>query len=297
MTPNPVLKKLGFSETDRLVILHTDDIGMCQASVQAFIDLWENGTISSGALMVPCPWAKVAADYCKAHPGVDMGVHATVTAEWDSYRWGPISTRDPGTGLMDLNGFMWQSSQETQSNADPEAVLAELQLQVRRALAWGVNVTHVDSHMGTVFHPKFLPAYIQAAAEVQVPVLLPRGDPSAFEHSMGMDAEAAAGFPAFTAQLEEQGLPLIDWVADMPLDQPEGQMEIAKKLLGELPFGVTHFLLHPSIDTPELRAIAPDWPSRVANYRTFMDKEITTFIRNAGIQVVGYGDLKKTLAS
>jgi len=135
MQPNPVLKKLGFSDNDRLVIIHTDDIGMCQASVQAYADLWEFGGISSGAIMMPCPWAKAAADYCKAHPGVDMGVHATLTAEWQTYRWGPLSTRDPGSGLMDADGFFWRSSEEAQAQADPDAVLTELQLQVQKALA------------------------------------------------------------------------------------------------------------------------------------------------------------------
>ncbi len=294
MKPNPVLKKLGYSATDRLVILHTDDIGMCQASVQAFIDLWENGTISSGAVMMPCPWAKAAAEYCRTHTGVDMGVHATITAEWETYRWGPLSTRDPASGLMDADGFMWRSSEETQANADPDAVLAEVRLQVQKALDWGIGVTHVDSHMGTIIHPKFLPAYIQAAAQAHAPVMIPRGDAEIFQH-MGMDPETAAMNETFVAGLEEQGLPLVDGLAMMPLDQPEGQMETAKKLLDELPAGVTHFLFHPSVDTPELRQIAPDWPSRVANYHTFMNKEILAFIKNAGIQVVGYGDLKRVL--
>jgi hypothetical protein len=296
MNPNPVLKKLGYSDKDRLVILHTDDVGMCQASVQAFIDLWENGTISSGAIMMPCPWAKAAAEYCQKHPGVDMGVHSTITAEWESYRWSPLSTHDASTGLVDSDGFMWRSSQETQEHADSDAVLAELQEQVRKARAWGVPITHVDSHMGTVMHPKFLPAYIQVAMEAHTPVMIPRGDPE-FYHFMGLDDEAAAGMAAFTAGLEEQGLPLVDGLAMLPLDQPVGQMEIARKMLNDLPIGVTHFLFHPSIDTPELRAIAPDWPSRVANYQTFMNKEILAFIKNIGLQVIGYADLKKVMAA
>jgi chitin disaccharide deacetylase len=294
MDPNPVLKKLGFSKTDRLVILHTDDVGMCHASVQAFIDLWEFGGISSGAIMMPCPWAKVAADYCRNHPGVDMGVHATITAEWDSYRWSPLSTLEAVTGLMDADGFMWRSSEETQTNATPEAVEAELQLQVRKALEWGVDVTHVDTHMGTVIHPKYIQTYIQVAIQARVPVMLPRNDSTGFVH-MGMDPESADGFAALIAQLEEQGLPLVDGLAMMPLDQPVGQMEIAKKMLRELPAGVTHFLFHPSIDTPELRAIAPDWPSRVANYQTFMSPELKDFIKNEGIQVIGYRNLRKTM--
>ena len=291
MRPNPVLKKLGFSDTDRLVILHTDDIGMCQASLSAFIDLWEFGGISSGAIMMPCPWAKAAADYCREHPGVDMGVHATITAEWDAYRWSPLSTRDVASGLMDDDGFMWRSSEETQASATPEAVLGEIQLQVKKALAWGIDITHVDSHMGTVIHPKFIQAYVQTASQARVPVMLPRNDASGFLH-MGMDPETAAGFSVFIAQLEEQGLPLMDGIAMLPLDQPEGQLEIAKNMLSELPSGVTHFLFHPSIDTPELRLIAPDWPSRVANYHTFMDPGLKKFIKDQGIQMIGYHHLR-----
>jgi len=62
--PNPVLEKLGFGENDRVAIIHTDDIGMCQASVSAFIDLWEAGRITAGAAMVPCPWFGEIAAYC-----------------------------------------------------------------------------------------------------------------------------------------------------------------------------------------------------------------------------------------
>jgi chitin disaccharide deacetylase len=294
MHPNPVLKKLGYSNTDRLVILHTDDIGMCQASLSAFIDLWESEAISSGAIMLPCPWAKPAADYCRTHPGVDMGVHATLTAEWAGYRWTALSTREPASGLLDKDGFLWQTSEATQVNASPEAVTVEIQLQVRKAFEWGVDVTHVDTHMGTVIHPRFIQSYVQAARQVNVPVMLPRGDPGKYAF-MGLDAETAAVFAAFIAQLEEQGLPLVDNLAMMPLDEPDGQLEIAKKMLRELPPGVTHFLFHPSTDTPELRAIAPDWPSRVANYHTFMDPEIKQFIKDQGIQVIGYHDLKKLM--
>lgn len=291
MNPNPILKKLGFSNTDRLAIIHTDDIGMCQASVKAFTDLWENGTISSGAIMMPCPWAKTAAEYCKAHPGVDMGVHATLTAEWKDYRWRPISTVDPSTGLTDEDGFLWRSSEEAQVNGDADAVMAEIQIQVRKALEWGVDVTHVDTHMGTVAHPKFIPGYIQTAMQNQVPVMVPRGDATAYQH-IGLDPESAAMFAAFTAQLEEQGLPLLDHLVGVPLDQPDGQLELIKKMFSELPIGVTHFIIHPSVDTPELRSITPDWPSRVANYNTFMSKELKVFLKNSGVHLIGYRTLR-----
>jgi predicted glycoside hydrolase/deacetylase ChbG (UPF0249 family) len=296
MPINPVLKRLGFSSTDRLVIIHADDIGMCQASIAAFTQLWEYGTVSSGALMMPCSWAPAAAEFCRTHPGVDMGVHATLTSEWNTYRWGPLSTRDPHSGLLDEDGFFHRSTQETQANANPEAVMVELQTQIDRALTWGIDVTHLDTHMGAVAHPKFFTAYYQAAVQHHIAVMIPRGEAAVYQE-MGLDVETAAGFAALTSQLEEQGLPLVDAILSLPLDQPEGQIDLAKKLLGDLPAGLTHFIIHPCIDSPELRAITPDWKSRVANYETFMSREIKEFLKNSGIHVTGYRALRNLIRS
>jgi predicted glycoside hydrolase/deacetylase ChbG (UPF0249 family) len=294
MLPNPVLKKIGFTNNDRVVIIHTDDIGMCQASVQAFADLWEYGTISSGAVMMPCPWAPAAADYCRRHPEVDMGVHATLTSEWDAYRWGPLSTRDAGSGLMDSDGFFHRTTLDVHQNADPDSVLVELLLQIQRAHDWGIDVSHMDTHMGSVLHPQLAPAYIQAGLSNKIPMMIPRGNAASFEN-MGTGPEDAEEFFEFISMLEEQGIPLVDHISFMPLDQPENQIELAKHLLKNLSPGITHFVLHPAIDSPEIRAIADDWPSRVSNYNTFMSKEVKDVIDNSGIQLIGYRKLRELL--
>jgi hypothetical protein len=62
-----------------------------------------------------------------------------------------------------------------------------------------------------------------------------------------------------------------------------------------LPPGLTHFVLHPAVDTPELRAITPDWPSRVADYQAFSSRELREYVRRSGVQVIGYGELRDLL--
>ena len=119
MNPNPFLKKSGFSDNERAAIIHTDDIGMCHASVQAFKDLCEFGTITSGAVMVPCPWFPAVAQMCRENPGMDIGVHATLNAEWTAYRWGPVSTRDLASGLLDADGYFHQWQPAVYKNAKP----------------------------------------------------------------------------------------------------------------------------------------------------------------------------------
>jgi predicted glycoside hydrolase/deacetylase ChbG (UPF0249 family) len=294
MTPNPLLKKLGFSNDDRVVILHTDDIGMCQASLQAFMDLWDFGTISSGAVMTPCPWFPATAKFCRDNPEVDMGVHATLNAEWEAYRWGPVSTRDPESGLLDQEGYFHQWHPAVYENAKPEAVAAEVNAQVEKALAAGIDVTHVDSHMGTIMHPKFVQSYLEAAASRLLPNMLPRASAQGF-WMMGIDDETLAVYMPILQQLEAQGLPMLDGLFAMPLDQPEDNLSIAKKMISKVPTGITRFLFHPSVDTPELRAICPDWRARVANYNAFMSQELKDFIKKSGIQVLGYRALREAM--
>jgi len=296
MTPNPFLKKLGYSDNERLVIIHTDDIGMCHASLEAFRDLWKFGTITSGAVMVPCPWFPAVAQMCQENPEVDMGVHGTLNAEWEAYRWSPLSTRDPESGLLDEDGYFHQWQDAVYQNAKPEAVEAEVNAQIERALAAGIDVTHVDSHMGTIMSPLFIQSYIQAAASRQLPNMLPRIDAQGMEITGMSEAELRVYEPIMN-QLLEAGIPMLEGLLSLPLAEPNGQMETAKDLLGNLPVGITHFVLHPSIDTAELRSIAPDWESRVANYNTFMSDELKKFIEQEDIKLIGYRQIRNAIRS
>jgi predicted glycoside hydrolase/deacetylase ChbG (UPF0249 family) len=296
MASNPFLQKLGYSNTDRLVIIHTDDIGMCHASVQAFKDLWSFGTITSGATMVPCPWFPAVAQMCRANPEIDMGVHATLNAEWEGYRWGPVSTREAGSGLLDEAGYFHQWHQAVYDNAKPDAVEKEVNAQVERALAAGIDITHIDSHMGTIMNPRFVQSYIQAAASRLLPSMLPRLNALGVE-AMGIDPEEMRAYAPMMQQLEKMGLPMLDGLLFMPLNEPDEQkqMQLAKDQLGRLPEGVTHFILHPSIDTAELRAIAPDWESRVSNYNLFMSDELKRFLESEDFKLIGYRALRDAL--
>ncbi len=292
MQTNPALKKLGFSPDDRVVIIHTDDIGMCQASVEAFADLWEYGLISSGAVMVPCPWFLEAAAFSRANPDVDLGVHLTLTCEYETYKWGPISTRDPQTGLLDDKGFFPRTSEEVGKNADPDAAFVELDLQIQRALAEGMNLTHIDTHMGSVAHPKFVQGYIQLAVKYGLTPMVPRMSLKALVADQGIDESTAQLVTGMINTLEDMGIPLIDQIASLQLEDPADRVAQAKQALGSLEPGITHFIIHPAKDTPELRHITESWDCRSADYSTFLKDEVSNFIQNQGIQIIGYRHLK-----
>ncbi len=287
MKPNPLLRRLGYSDNDRLAIIHTDDIGMCLASVMAFADLHSFGLISSGAVMVPCPWFLKAAQYACEHPEADLGVHLTLTSEWKTYRWGPISTRSPESGLVDEEGYFFHLTRPAQAHGDPLEVKKEIEAQVARAFTLGMKPSHLDTHMGTVAHPKFMPAYLQTAIMNQLPPMIFRMDPAGWQ-AAGLDAETAQFATQMVQQLEEMGLPLLDHLLGLPLDQPNDRLEQAKRAFSSLQPGITHFIIHPSVDTPDLRAITSDWQSRVADYQTFMREDLRAYLQQIGVHVIGY---------
>ena len=304
MDPNPVLIKLGFSPTDRLAIIHVDDIGMCQAGVEAYAELCDFGLISSGAVMVPCPWFPAAAAFARAHPQADLGVHLTLTSEWETYRWGPVSTRDPASGLLDEQGCFHRTAAQTQAQADPAAVECELEAQVLRALAAGIVPTHVDTHMGTVAHARFMQSYLALALKYRVAFLMLRLDEEGWRRldaahaGPQMDDSAIALAAGAVRSLEEMGVPLLDAVAGLSLEaDPGSRLAQARQAFDALRPGITHFIIHAAQDTPELRAITPDWPCRVADYQSFMSAELKAHIRGSGVQVIGYRDVQSVMGS
>ncbi|HYP28561.1 MAG TPA: polysaccharide deacetylase family protein [Blastocatellia bacterium] len=284
MRHNPFLKKLGFDAADRVVVIHVDDIGMCHATLPAFFDLVGAGLVSSGSVMVPCPWFPEAASHCRARPLVDVGVHLTLTSEWDGYRWGPLSTRDPASGLVDTEGYFYRN-QSMWERPDAGVIRAEMTAQVDQARKAGLDLTHLDCHMFAALDTRLVGEYVGLGFERGLPVLMVK-QPQWVE----ILSERAI------SEWEEQGLPVFDHLREMYLNKPaEGRLDQAKEVFDNLPPGLTFFMTHPAHDTPELRAIAADWQQRVADYETFMSSGLRDHVRNSGIQVIGWRALRDAM--
>lgn len=297
-SPNPLLKKLGLSNNDRAVIFHADDIGMSQASLAAYKDLAGSGLLTSAAAMVPCPWFPATANFIRENQDklqLDVGVHLTLTNEWDQYRWGPISTTDPASGLLDAQGYFPAECAPVQEKADTAVVQTELELQIERALASGIDVTHIDSHMGAVFHPKFLSLYFQLAQKYRVPALMLRSESVSQHGEAQAEREALHAFHGILQEMESRGFPLLDSLEMMPLDSAEMRLQAAVERLQGLPIGVSYFIIHPAKDTPELRAYAPDWACRNADYELFMDDRWRNAVEASGVKPIGWRVLRKLM--
>jgi predicted glycoside hydrolase/deacetylase ChbG (UPF0249 family) len=297
MKPNPVMAKLGLSDSDRAIIFHADDIGVCQGSLSAYDDLLSFGLLSSAATIVPGPWFPGVGMYYQSHPEkkkLDIGVHLTLTSEWERLRWGPISTRDPSSGLMDEDGYFYNNTADVHAYAELGAVKQELKAQIERALTAGIDITHIDTHMFSIFHPNLLPFYLELGWQYQVPAFVVRWSANQLV-AEGYDPEAAEALAKLIQQAETDEMPLMDSVYMMPLEPLENRFEHARQVLAELPTGISYFLIHPVTDSAELRAMAPDWEARVADRELFINEEWLHEVEAAGVHVIGWRDLRELM--
>ena len=160
MPETTLAERLGYAPDAKLIIVNCDDLGSSRSANVAVYDALRNGLATSASLMVPCPWARDAA---AQYRGEDVGVHLTLNREWETYRWGPI-THAPS--LLDGDGGFPRTLEDTWDHADLEEVRRELRAQVERAILWGFDVSHLDSHMGTLqLRADFFDVYLELAVD------------------------------------------------------------------------------------------------------------------------------------
>ncbi len=294
---NPLLAKLGFGPQDRLVILHADDVGMCHGSNVAYLDLLPVGNVRTGSVMVPCAWSPEILHQAAADPSLDLGVHLTLTCEWTNYRWGPISTRDVATGLMDGEGCFFTSVEGFCNGLDAEAAKVEMRAQIERVKAAGVDFTHIDGHMGAPMVPELRDFYVQLGFEYQVPVLLFRGVDEPMRR-MGYDRATHDELTRAIAPLEAKGMLFPDWFRITPIYggvTGEPSAEIYEDVLHNLSPGVTYFSLHPNAPG-DIEMIGPDIASwRTFEHAYFRSERALDFLAAEQITPIGYREIRDAM--
>jgi predicted glycoside hydrolase/deacetylase ChbG (UPF0249 family) len=266
-------ERLGYAPSDKLVIVNCDDLGATYAANVGVYEALRAGMATSASLMVPCPWARDAA---ARYRGEDVGVHLTLNAEFDLYRWGPI-THAPS--LLDGDGGFPRTVEDVWDHADIDEVRRECRAQVERAIYWGFDVSHLDSHMGTLqLRPEFFDVYLELAVEFRLPMRL-----------SGASTERVIGFP-FRRLAAEEGVVFPDQFVYVP---GVGSRRIIERALFELRPGVPELYVHPAADSPELRALAPDWAARVDDHDAVTrDKALMALADRAGVIFTGWRQLR-----
>ncbi len=267
-------ERLGYRADDRLVIIACDDLGSCHAANSGVYTALREGLATSASLMVPAPWAREAAS---RYRGEDIGVHLTLNAEHDLYRWGPL-THAPS--LLDGDGGFPRTVDDLWDHADLDEVRRECRAQIERAIVWGFDVSHLTSHLGVLqLRPEFFDIYVELALEFCLPIRLP-----------DEATEATTGFP-FRRLAAEEGVVFPDHFVAA---RAAGSRRRVQRAVHELAAGVTELHVQPSIDTPEVRALAPDsWAAWVDDLALVTsDRDLRAMLERSGAVLIGYRDLR-----
>lgn len=319
-------EKLGWKAGDKIIIMHIDDAGMSYDSNQGTIKAIEEGIANSVSIMMPCPWAASFIRYVQAHPQVDAGLHLTLTSEWKNYRWEPLAGRSVVPGLIDKEGAFWPTVEDVVAHASPDEVETEIRSQIERALAMGLQPTHLDSHMGTLFaSDDFIERYVKVGAAYGIPVMFPGGHNTLLEqgyrdeaidrlkaagqYKEGMEVplpEAVHKAKVAGQQVWDAGLPVLDDLHTVSLvwNLPEGTPQTDKNIrdlkvqkfieaFEQMQPGITMFIVHCTDPSDIFRHISNSGFSRKGDMLAMMDPRLKKYIEDHGIILTTWRELKE----
>lgn len=280
----------------RQLIIHIDDAGLCHAANEATIKCLESGAVTSASVMMPCAWAAEFAAYAKSHPQYCYGIHFTLNAEWDNYKWQPVAGSSAVPSLVDSQGFMFGGVEDVAKNAKASEVETELRAQIEQALKMGMPISHFDTHMGSVMaRPDLIAVYTKLALEYDKPILWLR----TLDEEQQLDYEhLARALTEITQRLDGQKLPVLDSLLQFygGDDLDLRKSTYLESIEGVRP-GITQLIIHSAVDGPELKAITTSHARRHQDYELFSQPDMKVWVERQGIQLTSWKDLTMQLRS
>jgi predicted glycoside hydrolase/deacetylase ChbG (UPF0249 family) len=283
-TQNPpsksVAERLGYPANSRLLVIHADDFGMSHSVNRAIIEALENHWVTSASILVPCPWFPEVARWAKAHPDADLGIHLALNSEWTTLRWGPVSAQPRNSSLLDPDGYLPLTTEYVASHAKISDVETETHAQVDKAKAAGINLSHLDTHMGAIVTtPDLIKVYLGLGQAYKLPLLL--------------DNRADAVAPPGTV--------LLNQLLQMNAGTSKSQwLEAYKKMLAPLPPGSYQLIVHLAYNDDEMQGATYDHPDWGAQWRQndldlVRSPEFQKFLKDQGFILLAWKDLAKAL--
>jgi chitin disaccharide deacetylase len=248
---------------DIRVVIQSDDFGMCHSGNAGVVEAFNNGVLTQASVMVACPWFHEAARLAKEHR-IPVGVHLMTTAEWENFRWSPLTG---GRSLVGPDGRLLRTIEEVQQKHDPDELLAEFVAQVELFLSVGLEPEYFDCHMGIV------------AAEPYREICRRYGKP--FDYPIG---DVAVGFDSIlhisSQPTAEKQAFFLDWIA---------KLEGGKHLV----------VSHCAVDSDELRSMTTEdaanraWANeyRPSDLEVLTSDEVRKAFADRGIALVSVAAL------
>jgi len=282
-------ERLGYSKDTKLLILHADDLGMSHSENAATFYGIEHGSISSASIMMPTPWITEAAAYQHKHPTADFGLHLTLTSEWNYLKWGPAASSSTVPGLLNDHGFLFSSVDSVYRSATAAEVEKELRAQIEKAKSLGIDITHLDSHMGTLFgRSDYLKVLIKLGREYKVPVLLCK---PIFKLAFHVDLDSLTTDKDVTIDMIYMAY---------PQDYKNGMENFYTGILMSIKPGVSEIIFHVGYNDSEMQAATigqsdygAEW--RQADFNFFSSDKCKALLKEQNIQLITWREIRDKL--
>ncbi|HEU4607218.1 MAG TPA: polysaccharide deacetylase family protein [Chitinophagaceae bacterium] len=277
-------ERLGYPVNSKLLIIHADDLGVSHSENEASFYALQKGSVNSGSIMVPCPWFPQVVAYAAAHPETDFGLHLTLTSEWNLFKWGPVAGKETVPRLVTPNGYFFESVDSVIKSAAAAEVEKELRAQIEKAKQAGLDFTHLDSHMGTLYSSKeYLQVLLKIGKEYRVPVML------------NQQILKWTG-----TMVDETTVVINDIFIENPQDFARGAEAYYTGILQSLQPGVHEIILHAAYDNYEMQAITsghPDYGAawRQADFNFFTSERCKTLLQQNNIQLITWREIRDKL--
>ncbi len=281
-----IAERLGHPPNTKLLIIHADDLGVSHSENMASIKGLESGLVNSASIMVPCPWFPEIAEYARNNKSADLGLHLTLNSEWKNYKWGPVTSKDSVSSLVNKEGYFYPLVPDLNAHGKPEEVEIELRNQIKKAYRSGIDVTHLDAHMGAAFStPEYFSVYLKLGREFDLPVLISTRFPLLKDKDF--------------KELFDENTVIIDrtYIA-VPAHAKEGPLALYyTKVLNDLEPGLNTILLHLAYDDAEMQGVAidhPDWGAkwRQEDFDFFTSDECAALLKKNNIILVTWRELR-----
>lgn len=282
-----LVERLGYPPDAKLLIVHADDLGMAHSINMASIKGLETGLVSSGSIMIPCSWLPEIAAYARTHPEADLGLHLTLTSEWSLYRWGPVLAKERVPSLLDSSGYLYPTETEAAAHIDPKEAEAEIRAQIARARALGIQPTHLDSHMGTLYQNQALfETLFRVARDNKLLVRVSK--------------EWFAAAPFLPSLLGPDDVVVNSVISIEPSVTAEGWSKFYGDAIKNLQPGITEMIVHLAYDDEEMRGVAfnhPDWGSewRQRDFQFVTSEAFRKLLQENNVKLVTWREVGKLM--
>lgn len=285
--PKTTAEQLGYPKDSKLLIIHADDAGVSHSENLATIKGMEEGVVNSASIMVPCPWFPEIANYARENSETkDFGLHLTITSEWKDFKWSSVSSKNEVASLMNPHGYFYALTDSVKIHANTMDLEKEIDSQIKKALDFGIDVTHLDGHMGAVMStPKFMEIYINKGREYKVPVLLNKQFPG-FE--IVEDRMEFTSKDVFTDYLFQ---------AYPEVYNSQGMEKFYTDILNNLEPGLSVILIHLALDNEEMQAVTKEHADYGSKWRQddlnfFTSEKAMKLIRDNNIVLVTWREIR-----